>query len=51
MKSVKLAVIGGDGIGPDVVAEGLKVLYVSEQEFYFYLLKLYILLHRLLHYC
>ena len=26
MKSFNLAVIGGDGIGPDVVAEGLKVL-------------------------
>lgn len=26
MKEFKLAVIGGDGIGPDVVAEGLKVL-------------------------
>jgi 3-isopropylmalate dehydrogenase len=26
MKSIKLAVIGGDGIGPDVVAEGIKVL-------------------------
>ncbi len=28
MKSFNLAVIGGDGIGPDVVAEGLKVLDV-----------------------
>lgn len=26
MTSIKLAVIGGDGIGPDVVAEGIKVL-------------------------
>ena len=26
MSSYKLAVIGGDGIGPEVVAEGLKVL-------------------------
>ena len=26
MKEFKLAVIGGDGIGPDVVAEGLKIL-------------------------
>ena len=25
-KNYKLAVIGGDGIGPEVVAEGLKVL-------------------------
>ena len=25
-KAVNLAVIGGDGIGPEVVAEGLKVL-------------------------
>ena len=25
-KNFKLAVIGGDGIGPEVVAEGLKVL-------------------------
>ncbi|MEO8329239.1 MAG: isocitrate/isopropylmalate family dehydrogenase, partial [Candidatus Nanopelagicales bacterium] len=24
--SIRLAVIGGDGIGPEVVAEGLKVL-------------------------
>ena len=27
-KEIKLAVIGGDGIGPEVVAEGLKVLDV-----------------------
>ena len=27
-KSFNLAVIGGDGIGPEVVAEGLKVLDV-----------------------
>src|SRR5215210_7392575 len=26
MSSMRLAVIGGDGIGPEVVAEGLKVL-------------------------
>lgn len=26
MKNYQLAVIGGDGIGPEVVAEGLKVL-------------------------
>ena len=26
MKQIKLGVIGGDGIGPEVVAEGLKVL-------------------------
>ena len=29
-KSFNLAVIGGDGIGPEVVAEGLKVLDVVE---------------------
>ena len=28
MKSFNLAVIAGDGIGPEVVAEGLKVLDV-----------------------
>ena len=28
MKNFNLAVIGGDGIGPEVVAEGLKVLDV-----------------------
>ena len=33
MKSVKLAVIGGDGIGPDVVAEGLKVLDVIAKKY------------------
>lgn len=27
MKQIKLGVIGGDGIGPEVVAEGLKVLH------------------------
>ena len=27
-KEIKLAVIAGDGIGPEVVAEGLKVLDV-----------------------
>ncbi len=26
MKSYKIAVIGGDGIGPEVVREGVKVL-------------------------
>ena len=26
MKNIKLAVIGGDGIGPEVVAQGLRVL-------------------------
>lgn len=33
MKSIKLAVIGGDGIGPDVVAEGLKVLDVIAKKY------------------
>ncbi len=33
MKSIKLAVIGGDGIGPDVVAEGLKVLDVITKKY------------------
>ena len=28
-KTFNLAVIGGDGIGPEVVAEGLKVLDVE----------------------
>ena len=26
MKTYKIAVIGGDGIGPEVLAEGIKVL-------------------------
>ena len=29
-KNINLAVIAGDGIGPEVVAEGLKVLDVVE---------------------
>ena len=33
MKKIKLAVIGGDGIGPDVVAEGLKVLDVIAKKY------------------
>ena len=31
-KSINLAVIAGDGIGPEVVAEGLKVLDVVVTE-------------------
>ena len=27
MKTYKVAVIGGDGIGPEVIAEGVKVLH------------------------
>ena len=33
MKNIKLAVIGGDGIGPDVVAEGIKVLDVIAKKY------------------
>lgn len=33
MSSYKLAVIGGDGIGPEVVAEGLKVLDAISQKY------------------
>jgi 3-isopropylmalate dehydrogenase len=33
MKEFKLAVIGGDGIGPDVVAEGLKILDVVAKKY------------------
>ena len=32
-KSFNLAVIGGDGIGPEVVAEGLKVLEVISKKY------------------
>ena len=31
MSSYKLAVIAGDGIGPEVVSEGLRVLSAVEQ--------------------
>jgi 3-isopropylmalate dehydrogenase len=34
-KSYKIAVIGGDGTGPEVVAEGLKVLNAASQKFGF----------------
>jgi len=32
-KTVKLAVIGGDGIGPEVVAQGLRVLHVMGKKY------------------
>lgn len=35
MKKHKIAVIGGDGTGPEVVAEGLKVLEVASKKFGF----------------
>ena len=31
MKTYKIPVIGGDGIGPEVVAEGVKVLKAVEK--------------------
>ncbi|MDP8263314.1 MAG: 3-isopropylmalate dehydrogenase [Candidatus Ancaeobacter aquaticus] len=34
-KSYKIAVMGGDGTGPEVVAEGLKVLRVAQDKFNF----------------
>ena len=33
MSSYKLAVIAGDGIGPEVVSEGLRVLSAVEQKY------------------
>lgn len=35
MKSYKIAVIGGDGTGPEVVREGVKVLKVAAAKFHF----------------
>ena len=35
MKSYKIAVVPGDGTGPEVVAEGLKVLNAAERRFGF----------------
>ncbi len=35
MKNYKIAVIGGDGTGPEVVKEGLKVLAAASQKFAF----------------
>jgi len=35
MKSYKIAVIGGDGTGPEVVRQGLKVLDAAEKKFNF----------------
>ena len=35
MNNYKIAVIGGDGIGPEVVAEGLKVLKAAETKYGF----------------
>jgi 3-isopropylmalate dehydrogenase len=34
-RAYKIAVIGGDGTGPEVVAEGLKVLYAASQKYQF----------------
>ena len=34
-KSYKIAVIGGDGTGPEVVREGLKVLNAATRKFQF----------------
>jgi len=34
-KTYKIAVIGGDGTGPEVVAEGLKVLKAASKKFGF----------------
>ncbi|MBU0547027.1 MAG: 3-isopropylmalate dehydrogenase [Patescibacteria group bacterium] len=39
MKTGKIAVLAGDGIGPEVMAEGLKVLTTVEERFNFNLLK------------
>ena len=33
MRTINLAVIAGDGIGPEVVAEGLKVLDVVANKY------------------
>ncbi|MBP9854286.1 MAG: 3-isopropylmalate dehydrogenase [Candidatus Omnitrophica bacterium] len=35
MKNYKIAVIGGDGIGPEVIREGLKVLDAASKKFQF----------------
>jgi 3-isopropylmalate dehydrogenase len=35
MKTYKLAIIGGDGIGPEVVAEGIKILEALSEKFEF----------------
>ena len=35
MKSYNIAVIPGDGTGPEVIAEGIKVLNAAEEKFGF----------------